>query len=195
MLNFRKAGFFSLPEILTTFALLSTRSPSASGAQCAGGAAISSFNHIMQLNFKQIGETGKPLIILHGVFGFLDNWLTIGKTLSEQGYRVYLVDQRNHGRSPHVPPLNFPTLAADLKEFLEQQHIESPVLIGHSMGGKTVMEYAVTYPDTFDALVVVMTKELTPRGTVTVVSWVPAVPLQLTVASTAPPLAAIVNEP
>lgn len=110
---------------------------------------------MMQLNFKQIGETGKPLIILHGVFGFLDNWLTIGKAISEQGYRVYLVDQRNHGRSPHEAPLTFPTLAADLKEFLDQQNIESPILIGHSMGGKTVMEYAVTYPGTFDALVVV----------------------------------------
>jgi pimeloyl-ACP methyl ester carboxylesterase len=109
----------------------------------------------MQLNFKQIGEAGPPVIILHGVFGFLDNWLTIGKTISEHGFRVYLVDQRNHGRSPHEGPLTFPTMAADLKEFLEQQDIENPVLIGHSMGGKTVMEYAVTYPGTYEALVVV----------------------------------------
>lgn len=109
----------------------------------------------MQLNFKQIGESGPPVIILHGVFGFLDNWLSIGKTISEHGFRMYLVDQRNHGRSPHQAPLNFPTMAADLKEFLEQQNIEKPVLIGHSMGGKTVMEYAVTYPGTYEALVVV----------------------------------------
>lgn len=109
----------------------------------------------MQLNFKQIGEAGPPVIILHGVFGFLDNWLTIGKTISEHGFRVYLVDQRNHGRSPHEGPLTFPTMAADLKEFLEQQDIENPILIGHSMGGKTAMEYAVTYPGTYKALVVV----------------------------------------
>ncbi|WP_353721426.1 alpha/beta fold hydrolase [Dyadobacter sp. 676] len=109
----------------------------------------------MQLNFKQIGDTGKPLLILHGVFGFLDNWLTIGKAISEHGYRVYLVDQRNHGRSPHEAPLNFPTMAADLREFLNQQNIGSPILLGHSMGGKTVMEYAVTYPGSFDALVIV----------------------------------------
>ncbi|WP_254562572.1 alpha/beta fold hydrolase [Dyadobacter diqingensis] len=109
----------------------------------------------MQLNYKKIGETGKPLVILHGVFGFLDNWLTIGKTISEQGFIVYLVDQRHHGRSPHEGTLDFPTLAADLKEFLDQQNLESPILIGHSMGGKTVMEYAVHYPDTFEKLVVV----------------------------------------
>jgi len=109
----------------------------------------------MQLNYKKIGETGKPLIILHGVFGFLDNWLTIGKTISEQGFVVYLVDQRHHGRSPHEGSLEFPTLAADLKEFLSQQNLDNPILLGHSMGGKTVMEYAVNNPDTFEKLVVV----------------------------------------
>ena len=109
----------------------------------------------MQLNYKKIGETGKPLVILHGVFGFLDNWLTIGKTISEQGFIVYLVDQRHHGRSPHEGSLDFPTLAEDLKEFLEQQNLESAILLGHSMGGKTVMEYAVTNPDTFEKMVVV----------------------------------------
>ncbi|MCE7066812.1 alpha/beta fold hydrolase [Dyadobacter sp. CY326] len=109
----------------------------------------------MQLNYKQIGESGRPMIILHGVFGFLDNWLTIGKTISEHGFKVYLVDQRNHGRSPHEGPLDFPTLAADLKGFLDEHQITNPILVGHSMGGKAVMEYAVTYPGTFSELVVV----------------------------------------
>lgn len=109
----------------------------------------------MQLNFKQIGENGKPMIILHGVFGLLDNWLGISKTISDHGYNVFLVDQRNHGRSPHEGPLDFATFASDLKEFIDQHQLENPVLIGHSMGGKTIMEYAVTYPGTYDALVVV----------------------------------------
>ncbi|MCF2492263.1 alpha/beta fold hydrolase [Dyadobacter chenhuakuii] len=109
----------------------------------------------MQLNYKQIGESGRAVIILHGVFGFLDNWLTIGKTISEHGFQVYLVDQRNHGRSPHEGHLDFSTLAADLKGFLEEHQIIDPVLIGHSMGGKTVMEYAVTYPETLTQLVIV----------------------------------------
>lgn len=108
----------------------------------------------MQLSFKKIGENGKSIIILHGVFGFLDNWLTVGKTISEQGYQVYLVDQRNHGRSPHGEGLNYQTFANDLKEFLEQQNISNPILLGHSMGGKTVMEYAVKFPGTYEKLVV-----------------------------------------
>lgn len=109
----------------------------------------------MQLNFKKIGESGKPLIILHGVFGFLDNWLTISKAISDRGYQLYLVDQRNHGRSPHEAPLDFPTLAKDLEGFIHQHAISNPILLGHSMGGKTVMEYAVTYPGTFEKLVIV----------------------------------------
>ncbi|WP_439555719.1 alpha/beta fold hydrolase [Dyadobacter sp.] len=115
----------------------------------------------MQLNFKQVGEHGKPVIILHGVFGLLDNWSGISKTIAELGYRVYLVDQRNHGRSPHAGPLDFPTFAADLKEFIAEHHLENPILIGHSMGGKTVMQYAVTYPGTYEALVVV---DIGPKG-------------------------------
>jgi esterase len=109
----------------------------------------------MNLNYKKIGESGPAIIILHGVFGFLDNWLTVGKSISEHGYQVYLVDQRNHGRSPHEGGLNYETFAADLKEFLDQQSLTSPILLGHSMGGKTVMQYAVTYPNTFDKLIVV----------------------------------------
>ncbi|MCF2443126.1 alpha/beta fold hydrolase [Dyadobacter sp. CY345] len=109
----------------------------------------------MELNYKKIGDTGKTLIILHGVFGFLDNWLTIGKTISEQGFIVYLVDQRHHGRSPQEGSLDFPTLATDLKEFISQQKLDNPILMGHSMGGKTVMEYAVNNPETFEKLVVV----------------------------------------
>ncbi|TDE16880.1 alpha/beta fold hydrolase [Dyadobacter psychrotolerans] len=108
----------------------------------------------MHLNFKKIGETGPAIVILHGVFGFLDNWLTVGKTISDHGYQVYLVDQRNHGRSPHEGSLNYETFASDLKEFLAQQGLTSPVLLGHSMGGKTVMEYAVTYPGTYETLVI-----------------------------------------
>ncbi len=109
----------------------------------------------MNLNFKKIGEEGPAIVILHGVFGFLDNWLTIGKAISEQGFQVYLVDQRNHGRSPHEGGLNYETFAADLKEFLTQQQLSNPILLGHSMGGKTVMKYAITFPDTFQKLVIV----------------------------------------
>ncbi|WP_247233987.1 alpha/beta fold hydrolase [Telluribacter sp. SYSU D00476] len=109
----------------------------------------------MTLNYKKVGEGGQPLIILHGLFGSLDNWLTLSKAIANQGYTVYLVDQRNHGRSPHDDAFSYEHMAADLKEFLEEHQLSNPVLVGHSMGGKTVMQYAVTYPGTFDKLVVV----------------------------------------
>ncbi|MEZ4904569.1 MAG: alpha/beta fold hydrolase [Spirosomataceae bacterium] len=108
----------------------------------------------MELFFRQIGE-GRPMVILHGLFGSSDNWLTISKTIADLGFSVYLVDQRNHGRSPHLDTHTYPELADDLHEFLQQQRIDNPILVGHSMGGKTVMQYAMQYPDGFSALVVV----------------------------------------
>lgn len=109
----------------------------------------------MKLNYKKTGETGQPLIILHGVFGSLDNWLTISKSIADNGYVIYLVDQRNHGRSPHDDEFDYQVMASDLKEFLDDHGLENSILVGHSMGGKTVMQYAVNYPGTFDKLVVV----------------------------------------
>ncbi|MEM9820207.1 MAG: alpha/beta fold hydrolase [Bacteroidota bacterium] len=107
----------------------------------------------MTLNFKAFGQ-GDPVIILHGLFGTLDNWQTIGKQLAEQ-YSVYLVDQRNHGRSPHHSDFNYAIMAEDLRHFMESQWIYKAHLIGHSMGGKTVMQFAMDFPDMIDRLIVV----------------------------------------
>lgn len=107
----------------------------------------------MTLNFKQFGQ-GDPIIILHGLFGTLDNWQTLAKKLAET-HTVFIIDQRNHGRSPHAEPFDYPTMAADLKGFMEQNWIYKAHLIGHSMGGKTVMQFALEYPDMVDKLVVV----------------------------------------
>lgn len=108
----------------------------------------------MQLFFRQVGE-GSPLIILHGLFGSCDNWLTISKVIAERGYSVYAVDQRNHGRSPHLPTHTYPDLADDLYEFIQQHQLQNPILVGHSMGGKTVMQFAMRYPDVPASVVVV----------------------------------------
>lgn len=108
----------------------------------------------MELFFRQVG-TGRPMVILHGLFGSSDNWLTISKTIADEGFSVYLIDQRNHGRSPHKDTHTYIELAEDLHDFLQQQGIENPILVGHSMGGKTVMQYAMQYPEDFSALVVV----------------------------------------
>ena len=109
----------------------------------------------MKLYFREIGETGPVLVILHGIFGSSDNWLTISKTIAALGYRILAVDQRNHGQSPRGDEQDYPSMAADLHEFLVEHNLENPILIGHSMGGKTVMQYAMTYPGTFAKLVVV----------------------------------------
>lgn len=107
----------------------------------------------MKLFFQKYGE-GKPLVILHGLFGASDNWLTLGKKLADQ-YTVYLLDQRNHGRSPHSDEMSYDAMAKDLKTFLDSESIEDPVIVGHSMGGKTAMRFAQLFPKKAAAIVVV----------------------------------------
>ena len=107
----------------------------------------------MQLHFHELGQ-GLPIIILHGLFGSSDNWLTISKALADQ-FKVYLVDQRNHGRSPWSETFALQAMGEDLRAFIETHRINQPHLIGHSMGGKTVMQFAVQHPEAFQKLVVV----------------------------------------
>jgi esterase len=90
----------------------------------------------------------QPLVILHGLFGSSDNWLMHSKFFSQQGYHVYTVDQRNHGQSFHSEVFDYDALAADLRGFVLDRNLQKPVLLGHSMGGKTVMQYAMNYPAT-----------------------------------------------
>lgn len=106
----------------------------------------------MDLNHKQLGS-GPPLVILHGLFGMLDNWFTIAKNLSDQ-YTVYLIDQRNHGKSPRSNVMNYRLMANDLLEFLNTKNIDKPHLLGHSMGGKTIMRFALNYPERVNKLIV-----------------------------------------
>ena len=94
----------------------------------------------MKLNYKKLGE-GQPLIILHGLFGMLDNWITLGKRYAEH-FEVYLIDQRNHGKSGHCDEFTFADMADDLKEFIDDHHLRGAMMLGHSMGGKTLIEFA-----------------------------------------------------
>ena len=107
----------------------------------------------MQLNFKSFGQ-GPPLVILHGLFGTLDNWQTLGKQWAED-YTVYLIDQRNHGRSPHLDTISYKEMAEDLAGFLESEWIHKCHLLGHSMGGKVAMQFALDYPDLVEKLIIV----------------------------------------
>lgn len=110
----------------------------------------------MELFFRQYGE-GRPLIILHGLLGIGDNWVTFAKEISGLHYHIYLPDQRNHGHSPHHPVFNYYALTDDLHEFIEQHHISEPIILGHSMGGKVAMRYTLENPEKVGKLIVVDT--------------------------------------
>lgn len=107
----------------------------------------------MILHAKILGE-GTPLVILHGLFGSLDNWAGIGKILSTH-FNVILVDQRNHGKSFHNSEWNYTVMADDLFQFLRDQHIDKAHILGHSMGGKTAMTFAHLHPAFIDKLIIV----------------------------------------
>ena len=112
----------------------------------------------MKLFYKHYGK-GTPIVIMHGVFGFSDNWVTVGKRLAEQ-YAVYLIDLRNHGRSPHSHDLDYSIMAGDLLEFLNDQNLDEAIIVGHSMGGKVAMQLANSYPEKVSKLIVV---DIAPR--------------------------------
>ena len=109
----------------------------------------------MKLFYRKLGE-GKPIVILHGLFGQSDNWNSFGKLLKENGYAVYLVDARNHGHSPHSEEWNYQVMSDDLYELIKNDiKDEKIVLIGHSMGGKTAMTVAVEHPELLEKLIIV----------------------------------------
>ncbi len=108
----------------------------------------------IELNYKVFGEFGEDLIILHGLLGSLDNWQTIARKLSET-YRVWIVDQRNHGLSPHTEDMNYELMAQDIEEFMNRHGIQNTHIAGHSMGGKAAMTFALNYPDRMNHLIVI----------------------------------------
>ena len=107
----------------------------------------------MNLHYKQYGA-GEPMIILHGLFGTLDNWQTLARQWADD-LMIFAVDQRNHGRSPHTDAFDYQLLAEDIRDFMESQFMHRAHLLGHSMGGKAAMQVALEYPDQVDRLVVV----------------------------------------
>jgi esterase len=108
----------------------------------------------MILYHKQYFGEGQPLIILHGLFGQQGNWATQAKELSDS-FTVYGLDARNHGQSPHADTLSYSELAEDERQTLDSLEIEKALFIGHSMGGKTVMQFALNWPERVSKLLVV----------------------------------------
>ncbi|NUO82756.1 alpha/beta fold hydrolase [candidate division KSB1 bacterium] len=114
----------------------------------------------LQLHFREYGQGDKVLVILHGVLGASQNWQRVAKVLGEN-YRVLVVDQRNHGSSPHTPAHTIDDLREDLFAFFEQHGLEQAFVLGHSMGGIAAMEFAFHYPERLRGL---MIEDIAPRA-------------------------------
>ncbi len=112
----------------------------------------------MKLNYRKIG-TGRPLVFLHGLFGSGDNWSTLAAKF--QGCEVWLPDLPNHGDSPWSEDFSIPHLAEDLLNFLTEHQLESPLLGGHSLGGKVAMEAALQAPRRLSGL---LSLDMSPRA-------------------------------
>lgn len=108
----------------------------------------------MELYSRIIGG-GPPVLILHGLFGMSDNWLTIGNNLADRGLSMHLLDLRNHGRSPHVSTHRYPDMVDDLLGYLDRQALDHVDIIGHSMGGKLAMIFGLLEPERINRLVIV----------------------------------------
>jgi esterase len=107
----------------------------------------------LQLAFEALGE-GPPVVILHGLFGSRRNWRSIAQALSAN-HRVLCVDLRNHGASPWAATMSYAEMAADVRMLIQTEGLDRPVLIGHSMGGKTAMTLALESPESIGRLIVV----------------------------------------
>lgn len=109
----------------------------------------------MQLLHSQVIGEGKPLFILHGFLGMADNWRTMGLKFAAEGFQVHLIDQRNHGHSFHSQEFTYELMVQDLLAYAQAKNVEKPIILGHSMGGKTAMLYAVLHPNLLEKLIVV----------------------------------------
>jgi len=113
----------------------------------------------IKLFTRTYGDKFPPLVILHGLFGQSDNWTSIARSISSE-VGVILIDQRNHGQSPHSAEMNYTLMAADVKKTLDAEGIKKIHLLGHSMGGKTAMWFAYYYPEYLESLIIA---DIAPR--------------------------------
>lgn len=112
----------------------------------------------MKLFYREFGE-GKPLMILHGLFGSSDNWQTLAKKFARE-FKVYTVDLRNHGRSFHHEAFDYEVMMHDVEDLINTLGLDTVSLMGHSMGGKISMKYALNFPGKVENLIVV---DIAPR--------------------------------
>jgi esterase len=104
--------------------------------------------------YSKIEGSGMPLLIIHGFLGMSDNWKTLGTQFVADGFQVHLLDLRNHGRSFHSDEFSYENMVQDVFDYCQANGLERIDVIGHSMGGKTAMLLATTYPNLVDKVVV-----------------------------------------
>lgn len=112
-----------------------------------------------QLHFTTLGA-GEPLLLLHGLLGSHQNLLPASRQFAEH-FQVFAIDQRNHGHSPHHDEMNYPAMADDIARFMDTHGLASAHVLGHSMGGKTAMQFALNHADRVRKLIVV---DMAPRA-------------------------------
>ena len=113
----------------------------------------------MKLHSKIHGDKGQDLIVIHGLFGMSDNWNTLAKKYA-QYCKVHLIDLRNHGRSPHAKEFNYDVMCEDVLEYMADNNIVHPIILGHSLGGKVAMKFAFTHTSKIEKLIVA---DISPR--------------------------------
>jgi pimeloyl-ACP methyl ester carboxylesterase len=106
------------------------------------------------LHSKIIGK-GEPLLILHGLLGMGDNWVSFARQMAAESYQVHLIDQRNHGRSFHDDEMNYEVMVKDLERYMDYYQLNRVNLLGHSMGGKTAMFFSIKNPTAIKKLIIV----------------------------------------
>ncbi|MDF7670261.1 alpha/beta fold hydrolase [Orbaceae bacterium ESL0721] len=104
----------------------------------------------MKLHYKQKGS-GKPIILLHGVLGNLDN---LNMLKLDEYFQTIQVDLRNHGLSPWSDVMNYPAMAQDIIELCHDLQLKEVIIIGHSMGGKVAMKLTELAPELIKQIVV-----------------------------------------
>ena len=117
-------------------------------------------NNILHSKIYGSEKSGTPLLVFHGLFGMLDNWGSFGKEMGEL-FPVHLIDLRNHGKSFHSFEMSHDDLAHDILHYMEFHKIDQCNLLGHSLGGKAVMQFAIKYPLKVDQLIVV---DISPKA-------------------------------
>lgn len=104
--------------------------------------------------YSKIEGEGKPLLIIHGFLGMSDNWKTMGTQFASDGFQVHMLDLRNHGKSFHSDDFSYEFMVQDIYDYCKVNNLEKVSIIGHSMGGKAAMLFAVTYPEMIEKLIV-----------------------------------------